>query len=245
MAGKSRSNRSRRAHTKRSQIKRRQPQDVSILEIELPHAELEMYEEKIVAILDGVTMQHVGRYQRALHMSRDVPIFDGWSELEEDDPYVQFYVERTLNKIDSDKVRAMMTLEPKDQQALINKAKRKAAVAYGAHVERIANDALQLGVLYYNDFIGETPDLDIRTNPEELEEQFGLPPEPERDMDEGFEAKLNFIRELAMTDSKFGPALNRAINASVKEAQERQLTGEPPEETEPASPEGFQPNDTD
>ena len=220
MAGKNKFNRRKREDRRHGAMKvnkaeeRRGPEDTLLLETYLDHHE--NGPDSVLVVLDGKTMERAQTFQRALRIARGVPQFSEARQLPDDDRYVQFFfkLEPELVTAPDGRPRRLELNE------VLANAKPKAAMAYEGPLQTIEQDALILALLYYNDFDGPVPNIqEDDEDPAEFEEMFGLPAPLPRNMASGIEKKLNYIKELTLTDTDFAAALTEAVQSAIKRVE--------------------------
>lgn len=196
-----------------TKIKQRNPEDIVILEREIPHKAY----GSILILLDGKTIERSRLYRTGLKVARNMPIFDTAAELPVTDPYVMFF-------------RSILDDETDEPVMSVAEAQQKAAIAYQDPLETISQDALILALAYYTSFEGKAPLVEESVDDEEMRAEYGLPPALKRGMWSPLEQKLNHVRHMMLTDQDFAVTLTTAINEAMAKAREDGLLGESEEE---------------
>lgn len=217
----SRANRSRRQFVAKlnTTVKHRNPEDVVILEREIPHKAY----GSVLVILDGKTLDRSRLYRTGLKAARNMPVFSTAAELPVTDPYVLFF-----HSITDDTGEPVMS---------VVEAQQKAAIAYQDPLSTIEQDAIILALVYYTSFEGKAPIVEETEDAEEMREEYGLPPALKRGMWSPLEQKLDHVRHMMLTDNDFASTLTTAINEAMAKAREEGLAEEGTETSE----DGFQP----
>jgi hypothetical protein len=173
-----------------------------------------------MVVLDAETVKRVKRYTNGLKAARNYPLAKAPEQLDAADPYVLFY--RDFKDSNGEPVMSL-------SQARVR--------AYGVYendgLEQIAEDAMILALLSYTTFKGDMPTFEDEDESDDERYEAGLPPALKRGMWSPVEQKLNYLKELAMTDKKFERALGEAVQEAVAEAKRRGMITDDEEEKDP------------